>query len=143
MDINSDNIVDLINEKYMKLRKIHDMKWSKFSEIPISNSEGLIIALIHKKESTISEIAQQAQISRQAAHKNIKVLVAKNLIQANAAVDNNRKKILKLTPQGEACFYKNELIKEEIEKDLFANMDDRDIFLFKEMLKKMNGNHIE
>lgn len=138
MDIYSDNLVDLIGEKYFKLKKMHDVKWSSSSDFPISNSEGFIIALIHKKESTISEIAQHAQISRQAAHKNIKALVSKNLIQANAAIDNNRKKIIKLTPQGEACFYKNELIKEEIERDLLANLGEDDILQFKETLKKID-----
>lgn len=140
MDIYSDNIVDLINEKYMKLKKMHDIKWSNSSDLSISNSEGLMISLIQKKESTVSEIAQQTQISRQAAHKNIKALVAKNLIQANAAVDNSRKKMLKLTPQGEECFLKNKLIKEEIEKDIITGLNEDDISQLKEILKKMNWN---
>lgn len=138
MDIYSDNIVDIISDKYMKLKKIHDIRWSDSSDLPLSNSEGFIISLIHKKEATISEIAQQAQISRQAAHKNIKALIAKNLIQAHTAADNNRKKILKLTSQGEACFHKNELIKKEIEKDLITVLGEDDISQLKETLKKMN-----
>ena len=63
MDIYSDNLVDLIGEKYFKLKKMHDVKWSSSSDFPISNSEGFIIALIHKKESTISKQPKIKRIS--------------------------------------------------------------------------------
>lgn len=143
MDIQSDNLVDLISEKYSKLRRIHDIKWSNSSELPISNSEGLIISLIHKNGATVSEIAQQAQISRQAAHKNIKALIAKDIIYARTAEDNNRKKILNLTPLGEECLSKNKLIKVEIENSLIGNLSEEDVLQFKKTLKKMNWDNNE
>lgn len=140
MDIHSDNLIDLISEKYIALRKTLDIKWNNSSELPISNSEGQILSLIYQKETTASEIAQQAQISRQAAHKNIKSLVAKNLIQSKTAAGNNRKKILKLTPLGEECFIKNETIKNDIEKTLIANTNKDDVLKLKETLKNLNWN---
>nr|WP_243456459.1 helix-turn-helix domain-containing protein [Mobilitalea sibirica] len=103
----------------------------------ITNSEWLVIYLIYGKQPTISEIAQQVNITRQATHKCIKALNSKGIITINNVVNNNKKKCLKLTPLGERLFLENNMFKEAVERDLAEQIGLENLNLLKSLLKKI------
>lgn len=131
------NLIDLINSKYFKFKKVNDEVWNNLYNISITNSEWSVIYLIYGKQPTISEIAQQVDITRQATHKCIKALNIKGIITINNVVNNNKKKCLMLTPLGEKLFLENNLLKEALERDLAAKIGVDDISLLKVLLNKL------
>jgi DNA-binding MarR family transcriptional regulator len=131
------DLIDLINTKYSKFKKIYEEVWNNSYNITITNSEWSVIYLIYGKQPTISEIAQQVDITRQATHKCIKALNSKGIITINNVINNNKKKCLKLTPFGEELFLENKLLKEALERDLAAKIGDDRMFLLKSLLHKI------
>lgn len=139
MEEQSDNfdLIDLINSTYHKLKKYNEEVWNNSHNISITNSEWSVIYLIYGKQPTISEIAKQIDITRQAAHKCIKALNSKGIITINNVANNNKKKCLKLTPLGEKLFSENKLLKEALERDLAAKIGPDSVSLLKSLLNKI------
>ena len=140
MEIEADNLnlIDLLYSKYYKFKKMNEEKCSSLYNISISNSEWSVIYLIiHGKQPTISEIAQQVNITRQATHKCIKALSSKGIITVNNIVGSNKKKCLKLTPLGEQLYLENKLLKEEIIRDLAKKIGLENINLLIRLLNKI------
>jgi len=136
MEINKYNLIDLIYEKQIRLLKKKQDKWNAKSSIPIKNTEWSILTLIYGKQPTISEIAQQVGITRQAAHKSIRTLDAKGLIDINPMENNNRNKCIKLTDLGVNCVLENQKLKDEIEKEISQEIGQDNIELLKNILKR-------
>lgn len=134
---NNTNLIDLLNSKYYKFKKMNEELCSSLYNISITNSEWSVIYLIRGKQPTISEIAQQVKITRQATHKCIKVLNSKGIITINNVVNNNKKKCLKLTPLGEQLYSENILLKEAIVRDLEAKIGLDNINLLISLLNKI------
>jgi DNA-binding MarR family transcriptional regulator len=131
------DVIDLIYSKYNKLKKVYEEEWNNLYHITISNSEWSVIYLIYGKQPTISEIAQQVDITRQATHKCIKALNSKGIITINNVINNNKKKCLKLTPFGEKLFLQNKLLKVALEQDLAAKIGVDSIYLLKTLIHKI------
>lgn len=129
------NIIDLINEKQLRLWKIKQDKWNTNNSVQLTNTEWSILALIYGNLPTISEVAQQLGITRQAAHKTIKSLDNKGFIVVNPVENNNRNKCIKLTPLGEEFFLENQKIKNEMEKEIGQKIGQDKLNLLKELLK--------
>ena len=129
------NIIDLIYEKQLRLLKFKQDKWNAKNSVPITNTEWSILSLICGKLPTISELAQQLGITRQAAHKTIKALDAKGLFVINPVENNNRNKCIKLTPLGEEYYHENQKIKNEMEKEIGQKIGQDKLNLLKELLK--------
>lgn len=133
---NNVDLIELINSTYFTLRKTREELWGNSHNLSITNSEWYILSLIYGKQPTISEIAQQINISRQAAHKSIKTLNTKGLILINNVQNNNRNKCLKLTPLGETCFLENKQMKETIESNIESKIGSDNVTLLKTLLQK-------
>lgn len=131
------DLIDLINSKYYKLKKVNQEVWNNTYNISITNSEWSVISLIYGKQPTISEIARQVDITRQATHKCIKSLNLKGLITINNVVNSSKKKCLMLTPLGENLFLENKLIKETLERDIAAKIGVDSVSLLKSLLIKL------
>lgn len=129
------DLIDLISNKYFILKQANSQLWDESHNILITNSEWFIISLIYDNKPTISEIAQKANITRQAVHKTIKSLHSKGLVTINKATNNKKSKCLELTPLGEKCFLDNEIIKDNIEQKILDKIGPDKINLFKELLK--------
>ena len=115
-DLDSDlDLIDLINERYGMLRKMCEKMWNDHNAVPISSSEWQIMARIYKKSPTIAHIAKQAGISRQAAHKFVKKMENKGLIEFVQS-NNNKDKCVRLTEFGTTCFEKNKGNKTRLER---------------------------
>lgn len=138
---NNNNIVDLINEKNSKLRKLKEAKWNNKNSIQITDTEWSILSLIYGKEpaTAISEISGQINITRQATHKCIKSLSAKGLILIGKMENNNRNKCLELTPLGESIFLENQRLKKDIEEEIELNIGSDKFILLKDILKRSWG----
>ncbi|MBH1939300.1 MarR family transcriptional regulator [Mobilitalea sibirica] len=136
-EANNLNLIELINLKYYKFKKMIEKECKNSYNIFITNSEWLVIYLIYGKQPTISEIAQQVNITRQATHKCIKALNSKGIITINNVVNNNKKKCLKLTPLGERLFLENNMFKEAVERDLAEQIGLENLNLLKSLLKKI------
>ena len=133
--LDSFDLIDLLNAKYFKLRNLSDQMWNNSYNISISNSEWFIISLIYGKQPTISQITLQVNLSRQATHKSIKTLSTKGLIIINNVEHNSKNKCLILTPIGEKCFLENKRMKETIERDVVATIGIENVLLLKNLLK--------
>lgn len=136
-EVDNLNLIDLLNSKYYKFKKINQELYNSSNHISITNSEWSIIYLIRGKQPTISEIAQQVNITRQATHKCIKALNSKGILTVNNVVNNNKKKCLKLTPLGEQLYLENNLLKESIVRDLAAQIGVDNINLLISLLNKI------
>ena len=129
------DLIDLLSEHHILLRRITEKLWNDSSDIYISNSEWFIIARIYQKQPTISYVSKQVDISRQATHKLIKSLESKGLVVVNNVENNKKDKCIKLTALGEECYEKNESLKATIEKKIADHIGTERLILLKDILK--------
>ncbi|HWL11623.1 MAG TPA: winged helix DNA-binding protein [Ureibacillus sp.] len=115
MNVAQLDLFDLISERHDTIRKILEVKWNEMSDIPISNSEWYIMSKVNNNQPTISMVAKSVQISRQAAHKFIKKLESKGLVEMISG-SNNRDKYIQLTDLGQICVDKYIVLKMDIEE---------------------------
>ena len=129
------DLIDLLSEHHILLRRITEKLWNDSSDINISNSEWFIIARIYQKQPTISYVSKQVDISRQATHKLIKSLESKGLVVVKNVENNKKDKCIKLTALGEECYEKNESLKATIEKKIADHIGNEQLILLKDILK--------
>lgn len=134
-DVNNLDLIDLISERHIMIRKITEELWNSSNDIYLSNSEWFIIARIYKKNPTISYINRQVNISRQATHKFIKSLEAKGLVEISAVKNNKKEKCIQLTALGNECYEKYETLKAGLEKKIADQIGREKLETFKEILK--------
>lgn len=109
------DLIDLISERHVQLRKVMEKKWNDQSDIYISNSEWYILARIHQQgQTTMAHISKHVDISRQAIHKFIKRLEENGLVEVKDLEHDKKKKGVQLTALGLECFEKNESLKLDI-----------------------------
>lgn len=127
------DLIDLISERYIQLREWIEQEWNTSGNIPISNSEWFILARVYNKMPTISQLAKQVNISRQAAHKLVKKLDSKGLVKVTTMENNRKDRFVQLTPLGESCYQLNEAYKTQLEEKIAAAIGASEL----EMLKKV------
>nr|WP_310194459.1 MarR family transcriptional regulator [Neobacillus niacini] len=135
LELHNLDLIDLLSERHLLLRKISEELWNDNSDIHISNSEWFIMARIYKKQTTISYVSKNVDISRQATHKFIKNLELKGLIEIMNLKNNNKEKGIQLTTLGEECYEKNEALKATIEKKIADKLGDKQVSFLIEILK--------
>jgi DNA-binding MarR family transcriptional regulator len=133
-ELNDLDVIDLISERHVMLRKVCEQLWNDRSELPISNSEWYIMARIYRRKPTISQIARQVDISRQAAHKLINKMEIKGLVKLTKS-NNNKDKCVQLTELGEECYEKNKLLKASLEKKIAEKIGTEQLSFLKDILK--------
>ena len=129
------DLIDLISERHVLLRRICEKSWNDNNDIHISNSEWYIMARIYKRKTTLSYVTKHVDISRQATHKFVKNLESKGLIEITNSTDNNRDKCLQLTPLGEECYEINLSQKIAIEQNLAEKIGVDKVAILKDILK--------
>lgn len=122
VDVEQLDLFDLISERHSTIRRLLEEKWNEMSDISISNSEWYIMSKVNNNQPTISMVAKHVQISRQAAHKFIKKLASKGLVEI-ASGTNNREKRIQLTELGQICVDKYIVLKKEIEKKIAEKVE--------------------
>ncbi|MBM4762928.1 MarR family winged helix-turn-helix transcriptional regulator [Bacillus sp. B15-48] len=134
-DLQDLDLLDIISERHLGLRKIAEQLWNDRSNIYISNSEWFIMARVYKKQPTISYVTKHVDISRQATHKFIKNLESKGLVEINNVVNNKKEKSIKLTALGEECYEKNAALKADLEQKIADKIGIEQLNRLKEILK--------
>lgn len=125
----------LMGMKYNATRKRCETLWNQQTAINMSASEWYVLFCIAGKQPTISEIARQADISRQASHKYIHTLLEKGLIQ-NADATEGRGKRVTLTPLGLQCLEQYLQLQQQLEEDIATSLGTTPIHELKAILQK-------
>jgi DNA-binding MarR family transcriptional regulator len=130
------NLIDLISEKHLVLRKTTEEAWQQVSTIEISHTEAHLLARVNQESITIAKAAKTLNISRQAMHKCAKQLESRGYIEFVYKEGNTRDKFMILTDLGKAyCKQSNEL-KEKLEQQIAEEIGQENVSILKECLKK-------
>lgn len=129
------DLIDLISERHVLLRRILERSWNDSSHISISDSEWFIMARIYKKQPTISYVTKHVDISRQAIHKLIKNLESKGLVEVKNSETNNKDKCIQLTPLGVECYEKSLSQKATLEQKIAEKIGVEQLSILKNILK--------
>ncbi|SES31281.1 MarR family winged helix-turn-helix transcriptional regulator [Psychrobacillus sp. OK032] len=135
LELNNLDLIDILSERHLQLRKITEKLWNDSSDIYLSNSEWFIMARIYKKQPTIAFVSKNLDISRQATHKFIKILEAKGIVEINNVEYNKKDKCIRLTELGEECYEKNESLKANLEKEIADKIGPEQLKILKDFLK--------
>ncbi|SHG63913.1 DNA-binding transcriptional regulator, MarR family [Ornithinibacillus halophilus] len=130
------DIVDLISERHLLLRKHTENLWNENSDIYLSNSEWVILSKVYEKQkTTISYVTKHVDITRQATHKFIKRLDEKGLVEIKQLENNKKQKSIELTTLGKECYEKNEALKAILEKEIANKVGKEKLIQLKEILE--------
>jgi len=130
------DLIDLISERHVQLRKIIEKLWNENGEIYISNSEWFILARIDQyNEPTVSCLTKSVDITRQATHKFIKSLKSKGLVEVNNVKNNKKEKYVTLTEFGKECLTKYLKVKEDLEAKIAEKIGLEQVEKLKELLR--------
>lgn len=132
--INNLNIIDLISEKHIALRREVEERWSESGEEEITHTEAMLLAKINMGKISIAEVARQANISRQAMHKCAKKLEDRGYLKFISNENNQTYTIL--TEKGVLYCEKSNELKEKIEKEIEDILGKENIKIIKKMLEK-------
>ncbi|MGG7144382.1 MarR family winged helix-turn-helix transcriptional regulator [Clostridium nigeriense] len=128
------NIIDLISEKHIILRREVEDRWAASEEEDISHTEAFLLARISMGKISIAEVARQANISRQAMFKCAKKLEVRGYLEFVINESNN--KYMQLTDKGIDYCKKSKDLKEELEKEISDVIGKEKVEIIKELLNK-------
>ena len=131
--INNLNIIDLISEKHITLRREVEERWSKSGEEDITHTEAMLLAKINMGKISLAEVARQANVSRQEMHKCAKKLEEKGYLEFIANESNQT--YTSLTEKGSLYCKKSNDLKEKIEQEIAENLGEENIKLIKKLLE--------
>lgn len=129
------DLVDLLSERHILLRKLIEERWNSKHDIYISNSEWFIMAKTYKKRPTIASISKNVNITRQATHKFVKSLEQKGLVEVGPVENNKKEKCLRLTELGERYHEENETIRTELVRQIADSIGDENVKALETILK--------
>lgn len=131
------DLIDLISERHIQLRKLIEERWNERNDIYISNSEWHILSRIYLFEpSTIASISKQVDITRQATHKLIKSLKEKGLVEIYNQPNNKKEKAIKLSQSGKQCCESYTALKTEINTAIETELGADQLNMLKNILKE-------
>lgn len=131
--INNLNIIDLISEKHISLRREVEERWNSSGEDDITHTEAMLLAKINMGKISLAEVARQANVSRQAMHKCAKKLEDKGYLKFVASDSNQT--YTSLTEKGELYCKKSNTLKEKIEKEIEKKLGKENIKIIKKLLE--------
>lgn len=129
------NIIDLISEKHIVLRREVEDRWEAIEEEDISHTEALLLAKIEMGKISIAEVARQANISRQAMYKCAKKLELRGYLKF--ITDERNNKYAHLTYKGKDYCKRSKELKISIEKEISDILGYENIKILKELLNKI------
>lgn len=128
------NIIDLISEKHIILRREVEERWAENEEEDISHTEALLLAKINMGKISIAEVARQANVSRQAMFKCAKKLESRGYLRFVISENNN--KYTELTDKGKDYCKKSKELKEQLEKEISDVLGKEKVEMIKELLNR-------
>lgn len=127
------NIIDLISEKHITLRREVEERWSKSGEEDITHTEAMLLAKINMGKISLAEVARQANVSRQAMYKCAKKLEVKGYLEFIASESNQTYTCL--TEKGVLYCKKSNELKDIIEEEITQKLGEENMKLIKKLLE--------
>ncbi|WP_370773837.1 MarR family winged helix-turn-helix transcriptional regulator [Clostridium sp.] len=127
------NIIDLISEKHITLRREVEERWSESGEEDITHTEAMLLAKINMGKISLAEVARQANVSRQAMHKCAKKLEEKGYLEFIASESNQTYTCL--TEKGVLYCKKSNELKDIIEEEITQKLGEENMKLIKKLLE--------
>lgn len=128
------NLIDLISEKHIILRREVEERWAECEEEEISHTEALLLAKLYMGKVSIAEVARQANVSRQAMFKCAKKLEVRGYLKF--VINENNTKHTELTDKGKEYCKKSMELKEQLEQDISEVIGIEKVELLKDLLNK-------
>lgn len=125
------NLIDLISEKHIVLRREVEQRWENTMESEISHTEAMLLAKLSMGRIALAEVARQANISRQAMSKCAKQLEAKGYLTFEA---EGKGKYAKLTDKGEIYCENSKQLKQQVEEEITKQLGKEAVTLLKNLL---------
>nr|WP_302596042.1 winged helix DNA-binding protein [uncultured Cellulosilyticum sp.] len=125
------NLIDLISEKHIVLRREVEQRWERTMESEISHTEAMLLAKLSMGRIALAEVARQANISRQAMSKCAKQLEVKGYLVFEA---EGKGKYARLTEKGQEYCENSKKLKQAIEKEITEKIGKEAISLLKNLL---------
>ena len=127
------NIIDLISEKHITLRREVEERWSESGEEDITHTEAMLLAKINMGKISLAEVARQANVSRQAMYKCAKKLEEKGYLEFIASESNQT--YTSLTEKGVLYCKKSNELKDIIEEEITQKLGEENMKLIKKLLE--------
>ncbi len=129
------NLIDLISEKHIVLRRAVEERWAETMTDQISHTEAMLLAKLSMGRISLAEVARQANISRQAMSKCAKQLEQQGYLTFET-LEGSKGKYARLTNKGEAYCEKSKALKMGIEEEIASKIGEQAVGFLKELLKK-------
>jgi DNA-binding MarR family transcriptional regulator len=127
------NLIDLLSEKHLVLRKLVTDQDPE----QINKTESHILAVLEAHQMlSISEISRIINISRQGTHKSIQGLLSRHYVEAVEVEGNQRDKNITLTQKGIECNQRMMVAKLELEQKIANKLGAVNVALLKSLLKE-------
>lgn len=130
------NTLDLLYKKYKQLRDIVGEKWHEQYNVHLSNSEWGILNAIFEGATSIPEVMQKNEISKQAAHKFIKNLEEKQLIVTELIKAPKVQRKIELTQFGLDIYEESLQVQKSIEQQIEQKLGEENYNQLVRILKK-------
>ena len=127
------NLIDLISEKHITLRREVEERWSESGEEDITHTEAMLLAKINMGKISLAEVARQANVSRQAMYKCAKKLEVKGYLEFIASESNQTYTCL--TEKGVLYCKKSNELKDIIEEEITQKLGEENMKLIKKLLE--------
>lgn len=114
-DYHLTDLIELLYRQHKQLRQITETIWNENNKLHLTSSEWYVLKNIYEGRTTVSELMEQIDISKQGVHKFLVSLEEKNLITTELKRTNKLQKISRLTDQGLEVIQKSKDLESEIE----------------------------
>ena len=131
------NLIDLISDSHLHLRRIAEERWKKTGGDDISHTEGHLLARIHQNPLSISEASRLLNISRQAMQKCARGLEERDYLAFEYREGNKRDKYMFLTGKGRSYCLESDAMKGEMESEIAADLGCEQVEILKDLLWKI------
>lgn len=109
------DLIELLYRKQKHLRQIAETMWNKQDELHLTSSEWYVLKNINEGRSTVPELVECIDITKQGVHKFLISLEEKKLITTELKRDKKVQKIASVTDKGLEVIQKSKSLELEIE----------------------------
>ena len=135
-DIMGINLIDLISDKHLILRKTVMEKMAEGPFADVTMAEGHLLNRIYGTRLSVSSAAREMDMSRQAVHRCALALEKRGYLLLQPG-ENRREKALVITEKGESFYNDNMALKKGMEREISHNLGQEDVRLLKSLLHRL------
>lgn len=133
---NDMGLVELMGEKHTVLRKRSEALWNSRNSIKMTASEWYVLTRVGSESTSIAQVARQAEMTRQAAHKYIRILAQKGLLELGEQEGNRRDKHVWVSDLGHRCLAEYNRMQGDLERQIVGLLGEEDMAKMRELLSR-------